>query len=75
MIILIKCVVCKRKIFKYYKAGHGKLHRCWKKRIIEDNAVYDGEQVKCKCGNVIGYDRGSYIKLIDGTYRISIIKR
>ncbi|MGQ4891406.1 MAG: hypothetical protein ACP6IP_02855 [Candidatus Njordarchaeia archaeon] len=75
MIIIIRCAVCKKKIFEYYKAGHGKLHRCWKKRILVDNAVYDGELVKCKCGNIIGYDRGGFIKLIDGSYKISGRKR
>ena len=75
LIITIKCAVCKKKIFEYYKAGHGKLHRCWKKRILLDNSIHDGEEIKCQCGNLIGYDRGGYIKLIEGSFRISIRKK
>ncbi len=62
-IITVKCAKCGRKIFKYQKMGKGKLWRCWKSRIIEDYSIHDGDEVKCKCGNVIGVDKGGYIRL------------
>ena len=71
MILVIRCAVCKRKLFEYYKSGKGKLHHCWKKRILVDNTIKDGDKIKCQCGNIIGYDRRGYIKLIEGAYKIS----
>jgi hypothetical protein len=61
--LIIKCAKCNRKIFKYVKIGKGKLWHCWKNRIIEDLSVYDGKNVKCKCGNLIGVDEGKWVKL------------
>lgn len=75
--IVIKCVKCKRKVFKYLKIGKGRLWHCWKERIIEDYSVKDGNEVKCQCGNVIGVNKGKYIKIKQNsfTYKGSIGKK
>jgi len=75
--IVIKCVKCKRKVFKYLKIGKGRLWHCWKERIIEDYSVKDGNEVKCQCGNVIGVNKGKYIKIKQRsfTYSGSISKK
>jgi hypothetical protein len=52
--ITIKCSQCKRKIFKYNKIGKGRILRCWDTRIIEDYSIRCDNEVRCKCGNVIG---------------------
>ncbi len=70
-IIIIRCANCKKKICVYYKVGKGKLHRCWKKRIVENHTITRSGEVFCKCGNLIGYDRGGYIKLKPGSFKIS----
>ncbi len=62
-IITVRCAKCGRKIFRYQKMGKGKLWRCWKSRIIEDYSVHDGDEVRCECGNVVGVDKGGYIRL------------
>ncbi len=61
--ITIRCVKCKRRIFKYKKLGKGKLWHCWKDRIVADYSVRDGDKVLCTCGNLIGIDQGKWIKL------------
>jgi len=53
------------------KVGKGKLHRCWKKRIIADYSVRKGDEIHCSCGNLIGYDCGGYIKLINGAFKVT----
>ncbi|MDK2383880.1 MAG: hypothetical protein QI199_03590 [Candidatus Korarchaeota archaeon] len=70
-IITIKCVKCGRKVFKYQKMGKGRLWRCWKGRIIEDHSVREGDVVKCTCGNVIGIDKGGYIRMRQSSFTIS----
>ena len=62
-ILIIRCVKCNNKIFKYLKIGEGKVWHCWKGRIIEDYSIHDGRKVRCKCGNLIGVDEGKWIKL------------
>ncbi|MDL1956668.1 MAG: hypothetical protein LWW95_06445 [Candidatus Desulfofervidus auxilii] len=61
--LIVKCAKCKRKIFKYLKIGKGRLLRCWKERIIKNYSVQEGIKVKCQCGNVIGIDKGRWIKM------------
>jgi len=74
--ITVKCAKCKRKIFKYQKIGKGRLWRCWKERIIEDYSIRDGNQIKCKCGNLIGIDQGKWIKMRQNSFTCSgVIKR
>jgi len=53
------------------KMGKGKLHRCWKKRIIADYSMRKGDEVYCACGNLIGYDCGGYIKLIHDSFKVT----
>ena len=68
-IIIVRCKKCRAKIFKYYKAGSGRLWHCWKNRIIEDYSIHDGDKIKCpKCGETIGIEKKEYIKLIKGKY-------
>jgi len=62
-IIIIRCDKCKQKIFHYQKIGRGHILRCYKKRILEDYAVHEGNKVFCHCGNKIGVDKGSFIKM------------
>ena len=59
----IKCSKCKNTIFKYIKLGRGKVLRCWKDRIIEDNSITNGDYVKCSCGNIIGIDKVTHVKM------------
>lgn len=59
----IHCVRCNFKIYKYLKLGKGQLIRCWKSRILNDNAIYENDYVKCKCGNIIGINKGLFIQL------------
>jgi len=61
--IIVKCAKCKRKVFRYLKIGRGKLWHCWKNRIIEDNSIRDGDEIKCQCGNLVGIDDGKWIKM------------
>ncbi len=62
-IIIIRCDKCKSKIFRYQKIGRGHILRCYKKQILEDHSVHEGKIVKCSCGNKIGVDKGSFIKM------------
>ena len=61
--LTVKCARCKKRVFKYLKFGKGKLIHCWKGRIIRDYSVRDGREVKCQCGNLIGIDKGKWIKM------------
>ena len=70
-LIIVRCSVCKRKVFEYMKMGKGKLHHCWKKRIIADYSMRKGDEVYCACGNLIGYDCGGYIKLIHDSFKVT----
>jgi len=53
------------------KVGKGKLHHCWKKRIIADYSVRKDDEIYCPCGNLIGYDCGGYIKLVNGAFKVT----
>ncbi|MEA1869922.1 MAG: hypothetical protein U9N09_07250 [Euryarchaeota archaeon] len=61
--IIIKCAKCKRKIFKYQKIGKGRVWHCWNDRIIRDYSVRDGDEVKCRCGNLIGVAEERWVKM------------
>ena len=61
--ITIRCAHCIRKIFKYRNIGKGKLWHCWKDSIKENHSIRDGDQVKCRCGNVVGIDEGAMIRI------------
>ena len=69
-ILIVRCSRCRAKIFRYLKVGSGKLWHCWKSRILEDYSKHQGEKILCsKCGNLIGLEKKSYIKLIKGSYK------
>lgn len=62
--LIIKCARCGKKVFKYNKIGKGKVLRCYYSRIKNDYSLKEDSKVKCcKCGNTIGLDDGSYIKM------------
>jgi len=63
--LTIRCAACKRKLWKYEKFGKGEVLRCYKSRV-EREFEFQQEQDKllCLCGNVIGIDKGTYIKMI-----------
>ncbi|WP_350342666.1 hypothetical protein PRVXT_001920 [Proteinivorax tanatarense] len=62
--LTIKCSRCKSKLYKYYKVGKGKVIKCHKSRIKKQFGIYrDNGNYKCKCGNIIGSDEDSYIKM------------
>jgi len=63
MVITIKCVKCKHKIFRYQKIGQGRVLHCWRERIIRDYSVREDNLVKCPCGNIIGVDEGKWVKM------------
>ena len=69
--IFIKCAKCKSKIFKYIKIGKGKVWQCWNDRIVEDYSIRDGNNIKCKCGNIIGKKEDKWIKLKKHSIQIS----
>jgi hypothetical protein len=69
--LIIKCVKCNQKVFKYVKIGKGKLWHCWKERIIEDLSVHEGKNIKCNCGNLIGIDEEKWIKLKQHSFHSS----
>ena len=63
-ILTIRCSKCKTKLFKYLKIGKGQVIKCHKDRI---QRIYNMEQkinhYICPCGNLIGSDEGSFIKM------------
>ena len=61
--LVIKCQKCRRKIFRYVKVGNGRVWRCWKDRITEDLSIHEGGDIKCVCGNHIGFDEETSIRL------------
>jgi hypothetical protein len=69
--MIIKCVRCRQKIYKYVKIGKGKLWHCWKDRILEDLSIHDGKIIKCSCGNIIGLEENRRIKLKQHSILIS----
>ena len=69
--LIIKCLKCNRKIFRYVKIGKGKLWHCWKDRIIEDLSIKEGKIIKCNCGNLIGIDEEKWIKIKQHSILIS----
>jgi hypothetical protein len=67
--LTIKCSGCKRKLWKYRKAGPGAVLRCHKQRISRafDYRVREGK-VLCACGQVVGIDKGAHFRMIDKTF-------
>lgn len=62
--LIIKCAKCKTKLFKYQKIGKGKVLKFHKSRIHKTyNMEFKDDGVRCPCGNLIGVDENSYIKM------------
>ena len=61
--MIIKCAICNLKVFKYQKVGKGKLWHCWKERIITDYTIRDGNEVRCRCSNLIGIEQEKWVKI------------
>ncbi len=62
--LTIKCAGCKRKLWKYEKIGSGEVLRCYRSRITKIyDAEFDGTNVLCPCGKIIGTVMGGYIKM------------
>ena len=71
--MIIKCAGCKRKLWKYYKVGSGRVLRCHKRNITKMYRVVWGDnKVRCPCGMAIGIDKGSYIKMIGQNIDITV---
>jgi hypothetical protein len=74
--LTIKCAACKRKLWKYEKFGKGEVLRCYKSRITRE---YDfqrqGDKIISQCGNEIGIDKGSFVKMIKKGFVYSGAKR
>jgi hypothetical protein len=76
-LLTIRCAACKRKLYRYDKIGPGEVLRCHKSRIEKrfDGFATNGDKVRCNCGNVIGIDKGKFIKMVakgftySGTWR------
>ncbi|MBF0409559.1 MAG: hypothetical protein HQM10_19620 [Candidatus Riflebacteria bacterium] len=63
--LLIRCSVCKNKLWKYNKIGNGEVLICHKDRITRIYEITNSEgRVSCTCGNEIGIDKGDFIKMI-----------
>jgi hypothetical protein len=63
--LTIKCAACKKKLWKYEKYGKGEVLRCYKSRIDREFKVLRvGDKILCPCGNIVGIDKGSHIKMI-----------
>ena len=69
--ITVKCIKCKRIIFKYQKIGKGNLWHCWKNRIKSDNSIRKGKEVYCICENLIGIEEEKWIKMKQHSFEIS----
>ncbi|MCD6453188.1 MAG: hypothetical protein J7K77_02760 [Dehalococcoidales bacterium] len=66
--ITIRCARCKGKVFRYLKIGKGRLLHCWKGRIIKDYSLRNGNEVRCRCGSLIGIDEGKWIRMKQSSF-------
>jgi hypothetical protein len=64
-IMTIRCVKCKRKVFKYLKVGKGNLLRAYKSKIQAEYFILEKGDLKCKCGHKVAVDKGKYFKMLD----------
>jgi hypothetical protein len=69
--ITVRCIKCKRIIYKYKKIGKGNLWHCWKNRIKQDNSVHCGNEIRCVFGNLIGIEEEKWIKMKQHFFEIS----
>jgi len=70
--LTIKCAKCGTKLMKYQKIGNGKVLRCFGNRIVKDYTIRQEDLVLCPhCLNVIGKDKGIFIKMNQGSFTYS----
>jgi hypothetical protein len=69
--IVIRCARCRARVFKYVKIGEGRLLHCWKERIVADYSVRVGNEVRCRCGNLIGIEEGKWIRMKQHSFTYS----
>ena len=63
--LTLKCAACRKKLWKYEKIGQGEVLRCHKSRIATVYAMEERDgKIHCPCGNVVGIDKGSFIKMV-----------
>lgn len=74
--LVLKCAACKKKLWRYDKIGPGEVLRCHKDRIrkMYQPIALEGK-VRCTCGNAVGIDKGSFIKMISKAFTYSGTKR
>ncbi|MBS3758981.1 MAG: hypothetical protein KGY61_09995 [Desulfobacterales bacterium] len=74
--LVIKCAACKKKLWRYDKVGPGEVLRCHKSRIDKMYQPIDlSGKICCQCGNVVGIDKGRFIKMIAKSFTCSGTKR
>lgn len=67
--LTILCAACRNKLWKYEKIGHGHLVRCHKARITKwYKTEMLNDKIHCLCGKPIAIDKGSYYRMIAGSY-------
>jgi len=67
--LLLRCSRCRGKLVRYDKIGPGALLRCHKDRIDRFYGARErGGRLVCRCGQVVGLDKGSFYKMIDNRF-------
>ena len=69
--VKIRCSKCRKVIFKYHKVGKGRILRCYKERIKADYSLRKGDRIMCECGNLIGVDEGTLIRMRQSAFERS----
>ncbi|MBN2383978.1 hypothetical protein JXQ70_13965 [bacterium] len=70
--LIIRCAVCKQKLWRYNKIGKGQVLLCHKDRITHFYACeIENDSIACPCGNRIGIDMGLSIKMIRKAFTCS----
>jgi len=74
--LIIRCAACKAKLWRYDKIGPGEVLRCHKNRMTKIfQWQQEGDNIACQCGNRIGIDKGTCIKMIKKAFVYSGTKR
>jgi hypothetical protein len=45
------------------KIGKGRILKCYKKRMTKTYISIDDREIKCLCGNIIGYNEDTFIRM------------
>lgn len=53
----------------------GRVLRCWKNKLTNDNTIHKDGAVFCTCGNRIGIEMGNYIKMDQSAFIYSGTKQ